>query len=60
MIKRYIVSTSHVMIMTHDESLKMNHAIQKDMMSTVRAVNLLSEVLQMRYTDVRLLRLSPK
>ena len=54
------MSTSHVMIMTHDVSLKMNHAIQKDMMSTVRAVNLLSEVLQMRYTDVRLLRLSPK
>ena len=45
-IKRYIVSTLHAMIMI------------QDMVSTLRAMNLLSDILQLHNKDVRLLRLS--
>ena len=54
------MSILHDMIMIRDVSIKIKHAIQKEMMSTLRAINVLSVVLQFHYTYVRLLRLSPK
>ena len=39
------MSISHAMIMIRDVSLRMNHAIQKDIVNTLRAMNLLSDIL---------------
>ena len=46
--------------MTRDVLLRINHTIQIDMASTLHVVNLLSDVFQLRYTDVRVLKLSLK
>ena len=54
-MKRYIVSILHAMIKNCDLSPKIKHAIQKDMVITLRAMNLLSDVLQLHYTNAKLL-----
>ena len=43
-IKRCIVNSSYTMIMVNDLSLRINHAIQRDIASTSHAVNMLSDV----------------
>ena len=52
-MKRYIVSISHVMIMARTLSPRIKHAMQKDMVSTLRVMNLLSDVLQLLYTHAK-------
>ena len=54
-MKRYIVSISHAMIMTHDLSHRINRIIHKDMASILRAMNLLRDVLRFHYTNAKLI-----
>ena len=53
------MSILHAMIMTNDLSPRSKHTIEKDKMSRLCVMNLLSDILQLHYTDAKLLRLSP-
>ena len=44
-MKRYIMSISHAMIMIHDLSHRINRTIEKDMVSILLAMNLLRDIL---------------
>ena len=45
-IKRYIESISHAMIMAHNLPHKINHIIHKDIVSILRGMNMLCDILR--------------
>ena len=57
-MKRDIVSISHALIMPYDLSHRFR-TIKKHMVNILSGVNLLSDVLQSHYTNVKLLSPSP-
>ena len=53
------MSSLYAMIMIHDLSPRIKYATQKDMVSRLRAMTLLTDVLQLHYTHGKLLSPNP-
>ena len=52
------MSISHAIILTHDLLHRIKYTIHKDMVSILHAMNLLRDVLRLKYTKVK--PVSPK